>query len=262
MQYAGKNALITGASSGLGVAYAEEFAKRGANVILVARRRELLLKVADRVKAIANVQVTVIDQDLAQLDSGQKLVDELAARELQVDFLINNAGFGTNNPFVNEDRKQVQSEIVLNIATLVDLTAAFLPQMVARNEGAIVNIASTASFQPVPGMAVYAATKAFVRSFTSAVWGELEGTNVRVIAVSPGATQTEFFEVAGAKPAGPLAPVSNVMKTTFKALNSRKSKPAVVDGGGNKALAAISARLPIKLVIRTAAKMFLHAKRK
>ena len=257
MEYTGKTAIITGASSGIGLAYAEEFAKRGANLVLVARRKDLLEAIAQRLSESTNVNVTTVPMDLATLGAGQKLVKELAAKKIDVDFLINNAGFGTSGRLVHEDRDKVQQEIVLNIATLVDLTTAYLPALLAKNSGAIVNIASTASYQPVPGMAVYAATKAFVRSFTSAVWGEVANSNVRVLAVSPGATETSFFDIAGAKPSSAMAPVENVVKTTFKALDARKSKPQVIDGAINRVTALASKLLPQTLVIKVAASMFL-----
>ena len=257
MQYAGKTALITGASSGIGRAYAEEFARRGSNLILVARRADQLAQVAKAIQDFSKVEITIIDMDLATLDAGKKLEQEISKRKLEVDFLINNAGFGTSGRLVNEDRSKVQQEIVLNIATLVDLTVAYLPQLIERDFGAIVNIASTASFQPVPGMAVYAATKSFVRSFTSAVWGEVSNTNVRVLAVSPGATKTEFFDIAGAKPVSTLAPVANVIKTTFDALDARKSKPSVIDGFSNRFTALASKLMPESLVTRVAGSMFL-----
>ena len=257
MEYAGKTALITGASSGIGLAYAEEFAKRGTNLVLVARRKELLNEIAQKISASSMVDVTVIPMDLATLSSGAKLAKEIEAKNLAVDFLINNAGFGTSGRLVNENREKLQQEIVLNIATLVDLTTTFLPKFLARNSGAIVNIASTASYQPVPGMAVYAATKAFVRSFTAAVWGEVSNTNVRVIAVSPGATKTDFFDIAGTQPSNTLAPVSDVIKTTFAALDSNKSKPTVIDGRSNRTLAFVAKFMPERLVIKVAASMFL-----
>lgn len=257
MEYKSKTALITGASSGIGLEYAREFARRGSNLILVARRQDALENLKRELSGAFGVAVTVIAMDLSSADAGQKLVGELAAQGLTVDFLINNAGFGTNARFSNEDRSVIRQEITLNVLTLVDLTAAFLPHMLKQNFGAVVNIASTASYQPVPGMAVYAATKSFVRSFTSAVWGEVAGTNVRVLTVSPGATKTEFFDVAGAKPAGALAPVENVIRTTFKALDSKRSKPAVIDGAANRVLAVFSTILPKAMVIRMVAKMFL-----
>lgn len=257
MEYQGKTALITGASAGIGVAYAEEFAARGCDLILVARRAELLENLAGKIREKSPVKIATIPLDLSTLDAGQKLVERVTSLGLEVDFLVNNAGFGTNARIEDEDRQTIQKEIVLNVATLVDLTAAFIKPMLERNFGAVINIASTASYQPVPGMAVYAATKAFVRSFTSAIWGEVTDTNVRVLAVSPGATKTEFFDVAGAKPAGKLVPVENVIRTTFRALDSKKSKPAVIDGGANGLMATVSRVLPTSLVTKVAAGLFL-----
>ena len=258
MDFKGKTAVITGASSGIGLAYAHEFAKRGSNLVLVARRGDVLDKIATDIKAIYAVKIETIELDLSTLDSGQKLMDAIAKKKLSTDILINNAGFGTNQRVAKEDRKKIQQEIVLNVATLVDLSAAVLPGMLSRDYGVIVNIASTASFQPVPGMAVYAATKSFVRSFTEALWGETVGTNVRVLAVSPGATATEFFKVAGASPAGGLAPVSEVVDATFKALAARTSKPSVIVGSQNAAMATITRFVPKKAVIKIAGKLFLH----
>ena len=260
MEYLGKTALITGASAGIGVAYSKAFAARGSNVILVARRADLLAKVAAEIAEQSNVTVHQIPMDLAAMDSGAQLAKKVSELGLQVDFLINNAGFGTNARLEDEDRAVIQQEITLNVTTLVDLTAAFLKPMVERNFGAIVNIASTASYQPVPGMAVYAATKAFVRSFTTAVWGEVVGSNVRVLTVSPGATKTEFFDVAGAQPAGALAPVENVIKTTFKALDSKRSRPEVIDGKLNSVMAKISSLLPTPMVAKVAGSLFLPKK--
>jgi len=259
MDFSGKTAVITGASSGIGLAYAHEFAKRGSNLVLVARRGDLLEKIAADIKATHNVKIDTVDLDLSTLDAGRKLMDVLAKKKLQTDILINNAGFGTNHRVAKEDRGKIQQEIVLNVATLVDLTAAALPGMLSRDYGVIVNIASTASFQPVPGMAVYGATKAFVRSFTEALWGETNGTNVRVLAVSPGATATEFFkEGFKVNPAGSLAPVSEVIDATFKALDSNKSTPSIIVGTQNAFMAQITRFVPKKAVIKIAGKLFLH----
>jgi short-subunit dehydrogenase len=254
MEYTGKTTLITGASAGIGVAYAEGFAARGSNLIIVARRKDLLDKVAKNVKEQYGVSVTVIAQDLAAPGAVAKLEKAIAAKKLTVDVLVNNAGFGVNKYFIDEDRARTQEEITLNVGVLVDLTAAYLPQMVKRNSGAIVNIASTASFQPVPGMAVYGATKAFVRSFTEAVWGELGDSAVRVIAVSPGPTESEFFTVAGGNPDRKRVPASAVVETTFSALD--KAVPSVVVGGANAVTAALVKFFPQKTVIKMVAKMF------
>ncbi|MEY4040378.1 MAG: hypothetical protein RLZZ52_1246 [Actinomycetota bacterium] len=260
MEYTGTTTLITGASSGIGVEFAEGFAARGSNLILVARREDRLTELATRVKKQYSVDVTVIAQDLSTPGAGAALEKTVAAKKLTVDVLINNAGFGVNGYFVDEDRAVTQAEIALNIGTLVDLTAAFLPGMISRDKGAVVNIASTASFQPVPGMAVYAATKAFVRSFTEALWGELGTSQVRVLAVSPGATESEFFEVAGGKPSGTSMPASAVVETMFKALDKSKSRPSVVVGGLNSFTAGLVAFFPKKSVIKMAGGMFLPKK--
>lgn len=255
MEYTGKTTLITGASAGIGVAYAEGFAARGSNLILVARRKDRLDEVAKTVSKKYGVNVTVIAQDLTAPGAVAKLEKAVAAKKLTVDVLINNAGFGINGFFITEDRSRTQEEIALNIGVLVDLTAAYLPGMVERNSGAVVNIASTASFQPVPGMAVYAATKAFVRSFTEAVWGELGDSAVRVVAVSPGSTESEFFVVAGGSPGGKPMPAAAVVETTFAALD--KNVPSAVVGAANAISSSLVKFFPKKSVIKIAGGMFL-----
>lgn len=258
MNFKGKTAVITGASSGIGLGYAHALAARGANLVLVARNKLQLETIAADIRTISDVRIDVIALDLSKVTSGQELLDALKKLKLSADVLINNAGFGTNNRVAKEDRAKIQQEILLNVVTLVDLTTAVLPEMLAKDFGVIVNIGSTASFQPVPGMAVYAATKAFVRSFTSAVWGEVKGTNVRVLTVNPGATETEFFKIAEAKPAGKLAPVSDVISATFKALDSKNSSPSIIVGGQNAVMAQFTRFVPTKAVINIAAKLFLH----
>lgn len=260
MEYTGMTTLITGASSGIGVEFAEGFAARGSNLILVARREDRLKELAARIEKHYAVAVTVIAQDLSAPGAGAVLEKVVAAKNLTVDVLINNAGFGINGYFVDEDRTLTQAEIALNIGTLVDLTAAYLPGMISRDRGAVVNIASTASFQPVPGMAVYAATKAFVRSFTEALWGELGTSQVRVLAVSPGATESEFFEVAGGKPSGTAMPAAAVVETMFKALDKTRSTPSAVVGGANGFTASLVKFFPKKTVIKLAGRMFLPKK--
>jgi short-subunit dehydrogenase len=237
MEYTGKTTLITGASSGIGVHFAEGFALRGSNLILVARRKELLTELATRLSKQYGVTVEVITEDLSVPGAGAALEKKVSAKQFTVDVLVNNAGFGTNNLFVDEDRARIAQEIQLNIGTLVDLTAAFLPGMVKRNSGVVVNIASTASFQPVPGMAVYG-----------------------VLAVSPGATESEFFVVAGGKSPGKPMPADAVVDTMFKALDASSSTPSVVVGGANKVSSALVKFFPKKTVIKLVAKMFMPKK--
>jgi len=258
MDFKGKTAVITGASSGIGLAYSLEFAKRETNLVLVARSEAALKKLAADIREQHGVNVEVISQDLATISAGRELMGKLADLNISPDILVNNAGFGTNNRVSKEDRSKIQQEILLNVVTLVDLTTALLPELLKKNNGAIINIGSTASFQPVPGMAIYGATKAFVRSFTEALWGEVRKTGVRVLTVNPGATATEFFNVAGATPSTALAPVSKVVTETFKALESSKSKPSIIVGGRNAFMAKLTRLLPAKLVINVAGKLFLH----
>jgi short-subunit dehydrogenase len=257
MDFKNKTAVVTGASSGLGVEYAKELASRGSNLVLVARRKAALDELASELIKTTGVKVETIALDLSTSTSAAQLMGELKKMKLEPQILINNAGFGTSGRFTKENTERVQDEIQLNVGTLVQLTHAVLPSMVAAKFGAIVNIASTAAYQPVPGMAVYAATKAFVLSFTSAVWGETKDSGVRVLAVSPGATATEFFDIAGAKPSGALAPISEVIDATFAALDAKKSVPSVIVGGRNSVMATLSKFMPSKLVIGVAASMFL-----
>ena len=197
MDFKGTTALITGASSGIGEVFARELAARGADVVLVARNEGKLAELAGELASKHSVKAEVLAADLGQPGAGRALAEQVAARGLTVDVLINNAGFGFLSPLVKTDADMMSTMVALNVAALTDLTHAFLPGMVERDRGAVVNVASTAAFQPVPYMAVYGATKAYVLSFTEALWGETKGTGVRVTCLCPGATATAFFETAG-----------------------------------------------------------------
>ena len=252
-------ALITGASSGIGKELANALAERGYELILVARRKERLAALAKELTSTHKTTVTVYAMDLSTPGSSAALEKKVLADGHSVDVLVNNAGFGTNGRVADENRARVAEEIQLNIGTLVDLTIAFLPGMVKRKSGAVVNIASTASYQPVPGLAVYAATKAFVRSFSEAVWGEVP-TGVKVFAVSPGATATEFFDVAGTKPAGNLATPADVVRVILQQLDSEKPAPSTIVGWQNRIMARVSRIVPTKAAIAVAGSLFLPKK--
>ncbi|MFL6745626.1 MAG: SDR family NAD(P)-dependent oxidoreductase [Sphingomicrobium sp.] len=185
-------ALITGASAGLGVEFARQLAKRGHRLVLAARRKERL---EDLAKELGNARAIAID--LSKAGSAAKLLADLAANGEQVDVLVNNAGFGLIGRFAELDANRQRQMIDLNVATLADLCRAVAPDMAKRRSGAILNVASTAAFQPGPNMAVYFATKAFVLSFTEAIHEELKPHGVRVTCLCPGPTRTEFGEVAG-----------------------------------------------------------------
>jgi len=237
--------LITGASAGLGAEYARQFAARKHDLVLVARREQTLADLAAELRSSHGVEVTVIAADLSRPESASELHSRTTELGIDIDLLVNNAGFGTHGDLVDADLQRLTDEITLNCITLVGLTARYLPAMRARGRGTIVNIASTAAFQPVPHMAVYGATKAFVLSFTEALWSEERRHGIRVLAVCPGATATEFFEVAGESAAvGIKRSAKQVVDHTMRELAG--GKPSFVDGGIN----AVTARVLTRLVPR------------
>jgi uncharacterized protein len=185
-------ALITGASTGIGYALSKCFAADHHNVILVARHEAKLRQVAAELSGQFGVSAKVIVTDLAKPDAPQQIADEVRHDSTQVDYLINNAGFGLGGKFAETDLTAELEMMQVNMVALVQLSKLFLPAMVARRQGKIMNVASTAAFQPGPLMAVYYATKAFVLSFTEAIANELAGTGVTVTALCPGPTQSEF----------------------------------------------------------------------
>ena len=190
-------ALITGASAGLGLEYARLFAADKHDLVLVARRRERLDALAAELAAAHGVKVHVVTADLMEPAAPQQIVDAVAALGVEVESLVNNAGFGTNGPFWELDPAKERGMIEVNVTALVALTRAFLPGMVQRKRGRVLNIGSTAGFQPGPYMAGYYASKAFVNSFTEGLAYELRGTGVTATVSCPGATATEFALVAG-----------------------------------------------------------------
>ncbi|MEU1040939.1 SDR family oxidoreductase [Streptomyces sp. NPDC005907] len=232
IDYRTQTTLITGASAGLGAEFARQFAARGSNLVLVARRADRLEALADELSAKHKVTVTVVPFDLTVPAAGEALAKEVARRGITVTSLVNNAGFGTHSPFRQEDPARVQQEINLNVASLVDVTRAFIGQLT----GVLVNIASSLGYQPWPNAAVYGATKAFVLSFTEALWQESRGTGLRVLALSPGPTRTEFFDAAGSDDMARgvrLQTPSQVVTTALRTLDRRNPPPSVVSGTFN-----------------------------
>lgn len=189
-------ALITGASSGLGEVFAYQLAQKGYDLVLTARREGRLATVAAKAREVGVGHVEIIASDLGQPDAPTTIVRELETRGLRVDYLVNNAGFGTSGRFDRLPLERELEEIALNVTSLVALTRLLLPPMIEQREGTIINVASTAAFQAVPYMSTYAATKAFVLSFTEGLAGELAGTGVKVLALCPGPVKTEFQAVA------------------------------------------------------------------
>lgn len=192
-----KTALITGASSGIGKELAIIHAEKGGNLVLVARRKEKLEALKQELEEKFKVNVTILSKDLTQLNAPQEIFDELKSKGIQVDYLINNAGFGGHGKFHERALEDDLAMINLNIVALTLLTKLFLPEFVARNSGKVLNVSSTASFMPGPLQAVYFATKAYVTFLSNAIAEELYDTNITVTNLMPGATETEFGQVSG-----------------------------------------------------------------
>src|SRR5216684_3698261 len=188
--------LITGASSGIGEAFARKLAARGHNLLLVARSEDKLITLCNELGRARSIRAQYVAIDLSEKDAPARLFEETKSRDLQIDFLINNAGFGSMGDFAKLPLDRELNMIDLNVRALVELTHRFLQPMRERKGGTIINVASTAGFQPVPFMAVYAATKAFVLSFTEALWEENRPLGIKVMALCPGVTETGFFEAS------------------------------------------------------------------
>lgn len=248
MAYRASRSLVTGASSGIGAAFARALAGRGSDLVLVARRTDRLRELASELEAAHGIRAEVVTADLSEPAAGRALRTAISG---EVDTVINNAGFGDHDPLVDADPEVLERMIAVDVTALVDITRAFLPAMLERRHGAIVNIASTAGFQPVPLMATYGASKAFVLSFSEAVWQEAKPHGVKVLALAPGFTGTEFFDVAGNADAtvGTPRTAEDVAATGLRALDRRSTPPHVVDGAGN-AVSAVASRLaPRRAVI-------------
>jgi short-subunit dehydrogenase len=197
MAQTGKMALVTGASAGLGAEFARLFAADGHDVALVARRRDKLEALAGQIEKMHGVRAVVLPEDLTDTAAPERIARELGRRDQPVEFLVNNAGFGTTGAFAQQDLVRELAMVQVNVAALVHLTRLMLPPMVMRKSGRILNIGSTAGFVPGPFMSGYYASKAFVNSFTEALWYEVRGTGVSVTLSCPRATATEFAQVAG-----------------------------------------------------------------
>lgn len=247
--------VITGASSGIGEVFARRLAALGRNVLLVARSEDKLVTLCNELGRSNSVRAQYVAMDLSQPESPARLFEEAEKRGLTVDMLINNAGFGSFGDFVKADLDRELNMIDLNIKALVELTYRFLPPMRERKQGAIINVASTAGFQAVPFMATYAATKAFVLSFSEALWEENRPHGVKVMALCPGVTDTNFFEAArGQKPPARVSQTpEDVVDTALRALARGKSH--VISGWTNRAMMEAERLAPRSLITRMAGRM-------
>ncbi|MFF7592231.1 SDR family NAD(P)-dependent oxidoreductase [Kitasatospora purpeofusca] len=249
-------ALITGASSGLGAEFAAQLAARGHDLVLVARSADRLHDLAERLGKAHGVTAHVLVQDLSAPDAARRVGAELADRGLTVDLLVNNAGFGTCGPFETVDGQRDHDQLMVNVVALVDLTHELLPGMLARGGGAVVNVSSTASFQPTPYLAVYGASKTFVLNFSLALRQEYRRRGIRVLAFCPGPVETEFFNVIGTRKAavtGSFATVGPVVRAALRALDADRAY--VVPGFANQLGAHLTPRRPRTLVAAMAERL-------
>ena len=244
-------ALITGASAGLGAEFARQLSATGQRLVLVARRRERLDELAAE---LGNARAVAMD--LSAPGSAARLMADIAAHDETVGLLVNNAGFGLSGQFAELDGERQREMIDLNCGALAELARAVLPAMIARQAGGILNVASTAAFQPGPGMAVYFATKAFVLSFSEALHDEAKPHDIKVSCLCPGPTRTEFRSVSGFDPKGRLAKLSadaaSVVWAGLKGLE--RNQAVVVPGLSNKIISQAHRLLP-RAVMRRAARM-------
>jgi short-subunit dehydrogenase len=247
-------ALVTGASSGLGEEFARLFAADGIDLVLVARRRDRLEALAGQLRTAGKISVHVVAADLSVPDEVERVVREVQALPVEIEFLVNNAGLGNVGTFAESSLEKQMVMVDVNIRALVRLTHAFLPGMLARKRGRVLNIGSTAGLQPGPFGAVYYATKAFVNSFTEALSHELKGTGVTATVSLPGATATEFASVAGSGNTAlfrrGVMSSADVARGAYAAMN--RGTPFVIHGFMNRML-AFSVRLGPRSVVRSIA---------
>lgn len=244
-------ALVTGASSGIGAELARGLARRGHNVGLVARRRERLEELAAE---LGDVRAEVLECDLEDAAARDRLASQVDALGLDVEVLCNNAGFGTYDDFAELDRERELAQVRTNVEAVVDLTGRWLPGMVERGRGAVLNTASTSAFQPIPGNATYAASKSFVLSFSEALHTEVGGSGVTVTALCPGPVRTEFQDVSDAHDFASKLPkplwldTEKVAESALRALD--RGSRVVTPGVGNRMSGAMSRATPNAVLLR------------
>ena len=252
--FEGKTVLITGASSGIGRAFAEKFAASKAKLLLTARREDQLRKLAAELSEKHGVEVHYFKADLSRPDAPWQIFEWVKSKNFQIDVLINNAGFGSYGRFDESSIEEVQAMMQVNIQALVLLTRLFLPEIKTR-KGGIIQIASTAAFQPIPYLALYAATKAFVKSFSKAIWSE--NRDVRIFCLCPGNTESEFHDTAGIhqKKVFFRATTDDLVQYGIdKFLNS--DAPARIHGVMNSIMAFSNRLIPTRLGLWVAQKIY------
>jgi short-subunit dehydrogenase len=269
--YKGKFALVTGASTGIGYAIAKELAKRGANLIIsaTARSEDKLHKLSSEIKEIGS-ECYIFLEDLSRLNSGRSLYDQIKFQNLHVDLLVNNAGYGRWGTFHEVEMQDYADMIQLNITSLSELSHLFIPDMISKGEGGVINVGSVASLTPVPYSSVYAASKAYVLSLSEGLRYEYRNSNIRIMALLPGATVSNFGQVATAKSdklrerlnkrtkrsaAGTVFQTSH--EVAVECLDGfTKDKQFIIPGRGNRRTALITKLMPRTKVLNTVGSLF------
>lgn len=246
--------LITGSSSGIGAAFARKLARRGRNVLLVARSEEKLITLCNELGRISGVRAQYFAIDLRERDACERLFEETRKRQLEIDMLVNNAGFGSMDDFARLDLETELKMVDLNVRSVVELTHRFLVLMRERKQGTIINVASTAGFQPVPFMATYAATKAFVLSFSEALWEENRAHGIHVMALCPGVTETNFFQASNMDrpPMRTIQTPEDVVDAALRGMSRRKS--SVISGWTNYLMIEAERFVPRSMVLKVTGK--------
>jgi uncharacterized protein len=254
-------ALITGASSGIGETFARELAAKKTDLILVARSQDKLDQLATELSSKYQIKTSVIVQDLTKAQAGRLVFDRVQGQNLTVDLLINNAGLGDYGAFGDRPLSKQMAMVQLNISAVVELTGLFLPLMQQKKAGAIINVSSIAGFQPIPYMSVYAATKAFILNFSEALWAENKDLGVKILAVCPGPTESEFYDRADFPDSATglngmtMASAEKVVKESLKALD--KAQSTLVAGGfANQIIVNLPRLVPRDFLVDIVGKQF------
>jgi short-subunit dehydrogenase len=255
-----ETALITGASSGIGLEFARLLGRKGYNLVLVARDDKKLLDLKKELDARFDIRIKVIPQDLSKNEAATEIYNTLERDHLQIDLLINNAGFGLFGDFAHTDWNREAGMLQVNVVTLTHLTKLLMTRMIERKHGHILNVASTGSFRPGPMMSVYCASKAYVLSFSEAIAAEVDGTGVSVTALCPGPTDTRFNKTAGLKKTGSQGEVNTadpreVAEHGYRAM--LRGKSVAIHGFRNKVTVGMGKLLPRQVVTG-----LVHKKRK
>lgn len=246
--------VVTGASSGFGKEFARRFAAAGADVVLVARRLDRLGVLAEELATAHGIRAVPIAADLALPGAAARLVEEIHTRGMDPDGLVNNAGFGIDGPLSTAEISDVTNLLQVNVVAPTELSVLMLPRLLAHDSAVLVNVASTAAFQPIPQLALYGASKAYVRTLTEALWKEAQGTGLKVLALCPGPTETEFFQVAGSErfKVGQMLSIAQVVDHAFDALGQRRAGPTRVAGWRNRLTSVAPRFVPTRAALAVA----------